>query len=205
MNKIRTTGVKEFPISIDFFDNPKICALTVEHGIKGQAAVIMLLYAIYRNGYYIEWTQDNCVVLLKELPGIKIAKMQKIVETLVEWEFFDRELFEKHQVLTSRDIQKHYKASQDGNLSNEGALPYWLIESYPANASEMFDRVLKDQPKVEKICKNNNIDSTELKRWKEMFVIECKEAGKDSYNDMDSFMNVLNYWILNVQIPKEQG
>ena len=205
MNKIQKSGVKEFPISIDFFDNPKICALIVEHGIKGQAAVIMLLYTIYRNGYYLEWTPENCVVLLKELPGIKIAKMQKIVETLVEWEFFDRELFEKHQVLTSRDIQKHYKASQDGNLPDEDALPYWLIESYPADASEMFDRVMKDQPKVEKICKNNNIDSAELKRCEELFVLDCKRAGKDSYNDMDSFMNILNYWILKGEIPKEQG
>lgn len=86
-----------------------------------------------------------------------------------------------------------------------GNLPYWLIESYPANASEMFDRVLKDQPMVEKICKNNNIDSTELKRCEELFVLDCKRAGKDSYNDMDSFMNILNYWILKGQIPKEQG
>ena len=202
MNKIQKSGVKEFPISIDFFDNPKICALTVEHGIKGQAAVIMLLYAIYRNGYYIEWTQDNCAVLLKELPGIKIGKMQKIVKTLVEWDFFDRELFEKHQVLTNQDIQQYYKASQDGNLSNDGALPYWLIETYPADASEMFDRILKDQPKVEKICKKTNIDSAELKGWKELFVLECKESGKDSYNDMDSFMSVLNYWMLKGEIPK---
>ena len=43
------TGLNYFPLDVDFFDDPKICAVTVEHGIKGQAAAIMLLCAIYRN------------------------------------------------------------------------------------------------------------------------------------------------------------
>ena len=64
------TGLNYFPLDVDFFDDPKIAAVTVEHGTKGQAAVIMLLCHIYRNGYYLEWTRENSVTILKELPGI---------------------------------------------------------------------------------------------------------------------------------------
>ena len=114
-----TTQKKEskgFQLSIDFFDRPEICAVTVEHGTKGQAATIMLLCAIYNNGYFIEWKPENSIVILKELPGINISKMQKIVKTLVEWGFFDRAAFEEQQVLTSREIQQQYMMSQECDL-----------------------------------------------------------------------------------------
>ena len=58
------TGLNYFPLDVDFFNDPRISAVTVVHGIKGQAAVIMLLCAIYRNGYYFEWTPENYVVLI---------------------------------------------------------------------------------------------------------------------------------------------
>ena len=129
MTRNQKIGIKSFLISVDFFDNPKICAVTVEHGIKGQAAAIMLLCAIYRNGYFIEWTPENYITILKELPGIKIKKMQKIVETLVEWGFFDRTLFEKHQVLTSIEIQQYFvKEAGLENKTTDDPLPYWLAD-----------------------------------------------------------------------------
>ena len=126
------TGLNYFPLDVDFFDDPRISAVTVEHGIKGQAAAVMLLCAIYRNGYYIEWTQENCVAILKELPGINIKKMQKIVRTLVEWDFFDQELFEQQQVLTSRDIQQHYiVAARKRKVKPDETMPYWMGEEAP--------------------------------------------------------------------------
>ena len=102
------TGLNYFPLDVDFFSDPKICTVTVEHGIKGQAATIMLLCAIYRSGYYIPWNAEQCVLILKDLPGVTIAKMQKIVGTLVECQFFDKTLFHQHQVLTSRGIQQRF-------------------------------------------------------------------------------------------------
>ena len=129
MTRTQKQGINSFLISVDFFDNPKICAVTVEHGIKGQAATMMLLCAIYRNGYFIEWTPENYITILKELPGIKVKKMQKIVETLVEWGFFDRSLFEKHQVLTSLEIQQHFiKATGLEHNTTDTSLPYWLAD-----------------------------------------------------------------------------
>jgi hypothetical protein len=126
------TGLNYFPLDVDFFDDPRVGAVTVEHGTKGQAAVVMLLCAIYRNGYYIEWTQENCIAILKELPGINIKKMQKIVRTLVEWDFFDRSLFEGQQVLTSRDIQQHYTvAARKRKVKPDETMPYWMGDEAP--------------------------------------------------------------------------
>lgn len=129
MNTTQKTEINEFPLSVDFFDKPEICAVTIEHGIKGQAATMMLLCAIYRNGYFIEWKPENFLPILKELPGIKIKKIEKIVKTLVEWGFFDRTLFEQHQVLSNREIQKYYlDATRLENPTVDDSLPYWLID-----------------------------------------------------------------------------
>ena len=45
------TGLDYFPLRIDFFDDIRISAVTVEHGTKGQLAAIMLLVHLYKTGY----------------------------------------------------------------------------------------------------------------------------------------------------------
>ena len=129
MARTPKTGLNYFPFDVDFFDDPKVCAVIVEHGVKGQAAIVMLLCAIYRHGYFLEWTPECCVMLLRNLPGVTISKMGKIIKTLVEWEFFDRQLFEEHQVLTNRDIQQRFLiAARRRKFATSDALPYWLVE-----------------------------------------------------------------------------
>lgn len=128
MKTTHNPGINSFPISVDFFDKPEICAVTIEHGVKGQAAAIILLCAIYRNGYFIEWKPENYLPILKELPGINIKKMQRIVKTLVEWDFFDQEMFEQQQVLTNSEIQQHFMEVQDECFPDEDTLPYWLTD-----------------------------------------------------------------------------
>ena len=126
------TGLNYFPFDVDFFDDPRVGAAIVEHGIKGQAAVVMLLCTIYRNGYYVEWTPANRVAILKQLPGITLGKMEKIVGTLAAWDFFDRTLFEQHQVLTSRDIQQHYLvAARRRKHASDEPLLYLLDDGSP--------------------------------------------------------------------------
>ncbi len=149
MNTTQKTGINVFPISVDFFDKPEICAVTIEHGIKGQAATMMLLCAIYRNGYFIEWKPENFLPILKELPGIKIKKIEKIVKTLVEWGFFDRTLFEQHQVLSNREIQKHYLDAAKFEIQRaEDTLPYWLTDENDdedTNDSEPDDDIANEE------------------------------------------------------------
>ena len=222
MTRAQNSGINEFPISIDFFDNPSICAVTVEHGAMGQAATIMLLYAIYRNGYFIEWTPENCVVLLKELPGIKIKKMEKIVKTLVEWGFFDREIFEQHQVLTNRDIQQHFrKAAQPETLPTKDSLPYWLKDepdneenimeasdsqdednsNTPVNVNVLGDMIMNDEQWMKEMCAKNQMDRAGLLERIDKFSIESIRRGKVFYNSLDEAKNSFCKWLSTRPIP----
>ncbi|EOI3595710.1 DnaD domain protein, partial [Campylobacter coli] len=74
-------------------------------GIKGELAVIKLLCAIYKKGYFILWDDLSQATLLKRLPGVSKEMLNQIVNRLVLWGFFDKELFDSVKVLTSENIQ----------------------------------------------------------------------------------------------------
>ena len=101
-------GLDYFPFDVQFFSNDKLLAVSVEYGLKGEISVVHLLCAIYRNGYFIEWNDCTRIRLLKELPGVSADLLDKVVRRLVDWEFFDKTLFDTAMVLTSVSIQSRY-------------------------------------------------------------------------------------------------
>ena len=102
------TGLDYFPLHIDFFDDIRIGALAVQYGAKGQLAAIILLVHLYKTGYYLLWDDAARVGVLKDMPGVTFEELDSIVKELVKWDFFDKALFERQHVLTSREVQKHF-------------------------------------------------------------------------------------------------
>ena len=137
------TGLNYFPLDVDFFDDPKLLAVAVEHGPLGQAAAVVLLCAIYRNGYYLSWTPETIVTVARQLPGINILKIKEIVSTLVAWDFFDKTLFQQEHVLTSRGIQQRFATAARRRKTHAASpkLPYWLPEKELAATPPASDRV----------------------------------------------------------------
>lgn len=103
-------GLDYFPFDVDFFSDEKLYAISGEFGIKGEITTIKLLCAVYRNGYYIEWTEMLKYKLIKELPGVSPELLDQIIKRLVKWDFFDKGLFDTASILTSRGIQRRYQA-----------------------------------------------------------------------------------------------
>ncbi|MBD5326805.1 MAG: DUF4373 domain-containing protein [Bacteroides sp.] len=103
-------GLDYFPFDVDFFNDEKIVAIAGEYGIKGEITTIKLLCAVYRNGYFIEWSEMLKFKLLKELPGVSTDLLENIIRRLVKWDFFDKNLFDTASILTSKGIQRRYQA-----------------------------------------------------------------------------------------------
>ena len=101
-------GLDYFPLDVDVFEDEKIEAIAGEFGLKGEIAVIKLLCAIYKKGYFILWNDLTQPTLLKRLPGVSKEMLNQIVNRLVKWGFFDKELFDSVEVLTSENIQATY-------------------------------------------------------------------------------------------------
>lgn len=101
-------GLDYFPLDVDIFENEKIEAIAGEFGIKGELAVIKLLCAVYKKGYFVVWNDLTKATLLKRLPGVSKELLDQIVIRLVTWGFFDEDLFNSAKVLTSENIQAVY-------------------------------------------------------------------------------------------------
>lgn len=128
------TGLDYFPFDVDFFNDEKIVPIAGEFGLKGELATIKLLCAVYRNGYYVEWTEMLKFKLLKELPGVSVGLLEQIVGRLVKWGFFDSKLFENSSVLTSRGIQLRYQAIRDKMHRKNLISDYNLLDADDAPA-----------------------------------------------------------------------
>lgn len=121
------TGLDCFPLDVDFFVDDKMIAITGEFSIKGELTVIHLLCAIYRNGYYVEWNERLCNKLHSELSCVSTNLINMIVNRLVQWDFFDKDLFYTSSILTSRGIQRRYFDSVRKRKKQSLSLPYLLI------------------------------------------------------------------------------
>ena len=128
MARPRKTGLDYFPFDVDFFNDEKIEAISGEFGIKGEIVAIKLLAAIYRNGYFIEWSEMLQMKMLKTLPSISKELLTEIVQRLVRWNFFDEGLFNSDNILTSRGIQRRYfEAMKRNSLSD--SLPFLIVSA----------------------------------------------------------------------------
>ncbi len=103
-------GLDYFAFDVDFFDNDKIEFLGARFGLRGENIAIRLLCRIYRGkGYYCSWGKDEALLFAKRAgDGCTAELAEQVVEELAERDFFDKTLFQRYGILTSREIQKRY-------------------------------------------------------------------------------------------------
>lgn len=104
-------GIEFFPLQCQL--DEKMELLEAEFGLKGFAIIIKLLQRIYReHGYYCEWNSDIALLFARQ-QGIPCGEDRNhivagVVNSAVRRGIFDRRLYEKCGILTSRGIQKRY-------------------------------------------------------------------------------------------------
>lgn len=103
------TGIEYYPFNVDFFDDDKIALIEGEFGVKGSVIAIRLLCKIYREGYYYQWGKDECLLFARKAGADFVpTTVQEVVDGLVRRSFFDKGVYERFKVLTSRGIQQRY-------------------------------------------------------------------------------------------------
>lgn len=100
-------GLDYFPLNVDFFESEVLEGISGEFGVKGELLTIKLLSTVYKKGYFAVWSDLLQAQLAKKTASSKELANQ-VVNRLVEWEFFDKDLFNSAKVLTSTEIQEVY-------------------------------------------------------------------------------------------------
>ncbi|MDR1884271.1 MAG: DUF4373 domain-containing protein [Prevotella sp.] len=109
MARTNKTGIDYFPFDVDFFHDEKIQFVSARFGMKGESITVRLLCKIYRNGYYIEFDDDTALLFAKGVgDGCQDSFVKDVVHELLKRGFFDKSIFERFGILTSKGIQNRY-------------------------------------------------------------------------------------------------
>jgi len=100
------SGIDYFPLDVVL--DSKFELIEAEFGLIGFGIVVKLYQKIYaEQGYYLEWTNEVALLFAKRI-GMGGSVVSEIVEASIKRGIFDKDLYEKYHVLTSRGIQKRY-------------------------------------------------------------------------------------------------
>ena len=95
-------SVDYFPLTVNFFDRDAIELAEAKYGIRVDGAVCKLLCKIFKEGYYIPWGEEQSLIFARKLGGeLKGKEIDGIIQILLDKGFFDKESYEKFQILSS--------------------------------------------------------------------------------------------------------
>ncbi len=174
-------GLDYFPLYVDIFEDEKIEAISGEFGIKGEIIVVKLLCAIYKKGYFILWSDLIIAQMLKRLPGISKDLLNNVVERLVLWEFFDKDLFHSAGILTSEKIQENFFEATRRRKSPKPTL--YVLDKFLENDNSIENDVNGVNVDINTQAKGVNVDINSQSKGK-------KSKLKDSVsNNSTSLLN----------------
>ena len=122
-------GINYFPIAVNFMEENAMEVIEAKYGMKGLAIVLKLLCKIYKEGYYIPWGEEQCLLFANKTgKEADTEEVQGIIEIMIEKGMIDRGSYAEHKVLTSEAIQKVWIEATKRRKRNWTAMPYLLIK-----------------------------------------------------------------------------
>lgn len=127
-------GVDYFPLDVNTDGDIKFQILEAKFGIVGFGIVIKLFQMIYRDyGYYCKWDELISAISASKWSCQKYpipeSDIQEIVNEAIYRGVFDKNLYEKYGILTSRGLQRRYFEAAKRRLSVNVKKEYLLLST----------------------------------------------------------------------------
>ena len=116
--------------SVDMFENdPKIDKLLDAQGACGFLVYFYLCLRAYgSNGYFYRWSYDDVATTARKIGGgVGSETVKNTVGLCLQIGLFDKRLFDRDGILTSRGIQKRYWQVAKERTVNLIKQEYWLL------------------------------------------------------------------------------
>lgn len=132
MARPQKKGLEYFPLDVNFYGDIKVRKLMRNNG-GGKAAFVYvtLLCKIYESGYYMVW-DDDMSFMLSDITGFEEGMIRETVKSCMKFGLFDQDLYNKHDILTSRSIQSRYFSAVKRRVKGR---------SYPYVYQDLFDEL----------------------------------------------------------------
>lgn len=172
-------GLDYFPLSGGFSLTPPIRKIRAATNWKGQLVILELFDTIFCNrGYYLEWTEDTIENLVIRCEGLTQQRKLKefiseVVKAAIKYGVFDKNAFERCNILTSWDIQHTWLIATRKRTKRYVVRDYWISSAPSAEEMEFMAEEMR-QRKGNKIyfINKDGISSSDL--------IAQYESGTDS-------------------------
>ena len=130
-------GINYFPVGVNFMKENAMEVIEAKYGIKGLAIVLKLLCKIYKEGYFIRWDEEQCLIFANKAGReVQAAEVQGIIEILFIKGILDRNSYLENGILTSANIQKIWMEATKRRKRDLKALPYLLVNDLTQQETE---------------------------------------------------------------------
>lgn len=179
--------INSIPFSIDFFDRDQMVCIAGEFGIKGEIATIKLLFAVFEEGYFLEWSIYRKAKMIRLLPGVSPELLDQILSRLIKLDFFDYDLFDSANILTSVAIQKiYFNSIKRRTKIKRQSLPFLLIDPEHPNVISAY----KTSDSVNN--KSNSAINNEVFAYKnnnKRVIIEPQNTDNEGQKEISAYKN----------------
>ena len=150
-------GINYFPVGVNFMEENAMEVIEAKYGIKGSAIVLKLLCKIYKEGYFIRWDEEQCLIFANKAGReVQAAEVQGIIEILFIKGIMDKNSYLENGILTSENIQKVWMEATKRRKKELSKLPYLMVKTEKEN----------DKPEKESGKPNNASTQQEIERPK---------------------------------------
>lgn len=165
-------GLDYFPLDVDFLSDLKVRRIIKACGKEAVHILVALLANIYRDeGYYVLWDDDLAFLVADEV-GTKEGTVEELVRKAVQVKFFDKDIFDKYSVLTSKGIQNRYILATKERKKVELEFKYLLTNEVNRSNISINGR--------DNSVNQGNNQQSKVKESKEKEIKEDATAGESS-------------------------
>lgn len=179
-------GLDYFPLDVNFLNDLKTKKIVRSYGASAVAVALNVFINIYRdNGYYAECDDDFTFLIADELK-LDEEYTKNVIKKMVEVDFFDKNLYENHKILTSIGIQNRYVLASGRRVRTKINKVYDLVnpkkEEFMLTETEFL---YTETPENESLCIQKCTKEKKRKEKKRNKIKEAVEEKNETENLAD--------------------
>ena len=127
MARPQKAGLEYFPLDVDIDSDERVEYVIAKHGFQAFGILIKLLMEIYRQGYYITWTERQRYVFSKRI-NVDSMYAETVVSVYINEGIFEKKLFDEYGILTSHGVQARYLQASGRRVEVEFIEEFFLLD-----------------------------------------------------------------------------
>ena len=172
-------GINYFPIGVNFMEENAMEVIEAKYGIKGPAIVLKLLCKIYKEGYFIRWDEEQCLIFANKAGReVQTEEVKGIIKILFIKGILDENSYRENGILTSESIQKVWLEATKRRKRDLNTLPYLLESCIQDEENSIPNKEYCMQPVN---ISSQNADISEQSKVKQIKA-ETEEGSSDEHS-----------------------